>query len=69
MDEGDYMSEETKENVVSLFDANRPKKEEKKDEELSFVEIMKRNAENHERMKKDRNKANKGVIRSYRLKR
>jgi hypothetical protein len=37
-------------------------------EELSFEEVVKRNKENAERMKKDREKANKGVIRSYRLK-
>lgn len=51
----------------------KKKKEEKKEdikpaEELSFEEVVKRNKENAERMKKEREKANKGVIRSYRLK-
>lgn len=63
-------------NVVSLF-GSKIKKEVKDimasendvEEELSFVEIMKRNAENFSRVKKDRARANKGVVRSYRLKR
>lgn len=41
---------------------------EKTPEELAFEEIMRKNEENRLRMKKDREKANKGVIRSYRLK-
>lgn len=39
-----------------------------KSKEESFEEIMRKNLEKQERMKKDRAKANKGVIRSYRLK-
>ena len=57
--------------VISLFERapKEPKSETEKDtDELSFEEIMKRNFENKERMKKDRLKSNKGVIRSYRLK-
>lgn len=40
----------------------------KEDHELSFAEIMRRNAENQERMRRERLKANQGVIRSHRLK-
>lgn len=59
-----------KENVVSIF--SRPKKDEEQTDEstdgLTFEEIMRRNIENKERMKKERAKANQSVIRSYRLK-
>lgn len=51
------------------------KKPEKKETEAkaeesspSFDEVMKRNEENRKRQEEDRKKANKGVIRSYRLK-
>ena len=55
--------------VVNLFDRKvEEKKEETEEETMSFEEIMRRNAENKERMRKERAKANKGVIRSYRLK-
>ena len=55
--------------VISLFERGpKEPKSEKDTDELSFEEIMKRNFENKERMKKDRLKSNKGVIRSYRLK-
>tara|TARA_B100000902_G_C27131199_1_gene823689 strand:+ start:721 stop:942 length:222 start_codon:yes stop_codon:yes gene_type:complete len=57
--------------VVSIFDskaATRKVAEEENTEELSFVEIMRKNAENFDRMRKERTKSNKGVIRSYRLK-
>lgn len=37
-------------------------------EENSFEETMRKNAENKRRQEEDRKKANKGVIRSYRLK-
>lgn len=37
-------------------------------ENFSWEEIQRRNEENRARMKKEREKANKGVIRSYRLK-
>lgn len=37
-------------------------------EEANFAEIMRRNKENEERLKKERAKNNKSVTRSYRLK-
>jgi len=37
-------------------------------ENFSWEEIQRRNEENRARMKTEREKANKGVIRSYRLK-
>ncbi|MGE0172427.1 MAG: hypothetical protein AB7T49_06575 [Oligoflexales bacterium] len=37
-------------------------------EELSFAEVMRRNKSNDDRLRKERQKANKNVIRSYRLK-
>lgn len=60
------------ENVVSLFSRKNAKVEDAKkedtvEENLSFEEVMRRNLENTERMKRERAKANKGVIRSYRL--
>jgi hypothetical protein len=36
--------------------------------EETFEEVLKRNAENKRRQEEDRKSANKGVIRSYRLK-
>tara|TARA_B100001094_G_C18127281_1_gene770213 strand:- start:84 stop:278 length:195 start_codon:yes stop_codon:yes gene_type:complete len=63
------MNKETDNNskVISIFD-RIPKKDEIEESDLSFEEIAKRNLENRERMRRDRAKANKGVIRSYRLK-
>ena len=61
--------------VVSIFD--RKKREQELEAELnadsaesseSFLSIMEKNRESKERMKKDRNKANRSVLRSYRLK-
>ena len=65
-------SAETTENVISLFGRKpalsaKKSKEDKGDEKESFADIMRRNAANKERERKDRIKANKGVIRSYRL--
>ena len=68
-------------NVVSLF-ANRQKNEAQKAEGSdeastesetnpkgeSFEDVMTRNARNKERIEKERNAANKGVLRSYRIK-
>lgn len=55
-------------NVINLFEAKKPKKkDEEQEEEYSFEEIMKRNAENRERIRKERADANKKVKRSYRL--
>jgi hypothetical protein len=60
-------------NLVSLtdFKKNQDEKKERapsKIESFSFEEIMQRNKENHDRLSKERNKANHGVIKSYRLK-
>ena len=62
-------------NVVSIF-ARKNKTEEEKtgeskpiSESFTFEEIMARNAQNSDRLRKERNKANKNVIRSHRLKR
>ncbi|WP_141734839.1 hypothetical protein [Oligoflexus tunisiensis] len=58
--------------VVSI--ANRTPKNatttqsEQKQESFSWEEIQRRNEENRLRLKREREKANKGVIRSYRLK-
>lgn len=63
------------EKVISLKEkAEESKKEatdtESKEEQKSesFADVMRRNAENKKRMEQERAKANKGVIRSYRLK-
>jgi hypothetical protein len=58
-------------NVISLFAKKAEQSAtltQEKPEELSFMQIMMRNKANEERLKRDRQKANKGVIRSYRLK-
>ena len=62
---------EVKANVVSLFDRQRKVDEigaEVEPKELDFMTIMKKNRDAKERMKKDRNKSNRSVLRSYRLK-
>lgn len=60
---------------INLFDRKKKTEEEKvaekqKDsvEGFDFAEQMRINKEKAERMKKEKEKANKGVIRSYRLK-
>ena len=53
--------------VINIFDRKRPIKEKKEEEEVSFEEIIKKNKENEERIKKDREQANKYVKRSYRI--
>ncbi len=59
-------------NVVSIFSRkNAEKKSDSKEsatENLSFTEVMQRNNDNVERLRKEREKANRNVIRSYRLK-
>jgi beta-N-acetylglucosaminidase len=66
------MTEENK--IVSIFDKKYDKKVEKKkedkkeDTEMSFEEIQERNRKNKERVEQERLKANKGVLRSYRIK-
>lgn len=71
------MRADSSDNVVSLFNRKPSDKVTKKDKESSdeieessdlFSDIIKKNFETRERMRKERNKANKGVIRSYRLK-
>ena len=66
-------TDQNESNVISIFDAKKQakKKEESPSNETSlddFLDIMKKNAENKARMQKERNKSNKGVIRSHRLK-
>lgn len=51
--------------VVDLKDYAKKEKEVK---ETDFEETMRKNAENKERVKRDREAANKSVKRSYRLK-
>lgn len=45
-----------------------PAKQAKESKGMSFSDIMKRNAENKDRLKKERLKANQKVIRTHRLK-
>lgn len=59
-------TDETLEDAETTSETKEVEKAEKS--EVSFDELMRRNEENRLRMKKDREKANKGVIRSYRLK-
>jgi hypothetical protein len=65
--------------VVSITDRNRNQQKTEGEsssqgspvevkEDFSWNDVMKRNADNASRMKREREKANKGVIRSYRLK-
>ena len=68
------------ENIVSLFaarqEAARKAKgeiaeentEEKAKSTESFTDLMRKNAENDERLRKERNKANSSVLKSYRIK-
>lgn len=59
--------------VISLF--GRKKEEDSKknssdqiDEKFDFAEVVKRNMANKDRLAKERKKANRGVIRSHKLK-
>ena len=59
--------------VVSLFgqSEDRPTKAKSAktaEEDFDFDAIMKKNADKSSRLNKDRKKANRGVVRSYRLK-
>lgn len=59
--------------VVSIFAARRkqePVTSNKADSEAnaSFEDIMRRNAENLDRIRRERLQSNKGVLKSYRLK-
>lgn len=55
--------------VVSLKDRAKKDSEPEQTQEYAdpIAEAMKKNKEKEERLKKEREKANKGVIRSYRL--
>lgn len=55
--------------VVSLKDRAKKDSEPEQTQESAdpIAEAMKKNKEKEERLKKEREKANKGVIRSYRL--
>ena len=74
----DNLNSETKTNVVSLFSARKPVEKkmeteietesEEKSEEVLFAEAMQRNEDNRKRMMQERLKANKGVLKSYRIK-
>jgi hypothetical protein len=62
-------------NVISLFGLRKDKnidkdlktKEESSSSDL-FAKTMKKNAENAQRLKESRSKANRGVLRSYKIK-
>ena len=55
--------------MSDVIDINRPKPEsEEKAAADSFEDIIKRNAENAERVKRERQKDNEGIKRSHRLK-
>lgn len=58
--------------VISMFDKSerpaKPVSKKTEEESYDFEAIMKRNDDNSGRQSKDRNKANRGVIRSHRLK-
>lgn len=53
---------------LKTLDKSPADKGTEKESDLSFAEIMKRNAENKDRLKKERLKANQKVIRTHRLK-
>lgn len=63
-----------KDKVVSIFSARKASESApksiapKSSPGESFDEVMRRNAENLERMRRERLQANKGVIKSYKLK-
>ncbi|MEZ4741156.1 MAG: hypothetical protein R3B45_01690 [Bdellovibrionota bacterium] len=70
-------NESDKNNVLSLFGARSSNEKSSKDQieqnatpegSDPFAEAMRRNEENRKRMMKERLKANKGVLRSYRIK-
>ena len=58
--------------VIDLFAKKAEKKKEtaenKPKEEFDFEAVMKQNKENEKRKKQERDKANKGIKRSHRLK-
>ena len=52
--------------MSDVIEFKKPEKK-KKSEDFDFEKIMEENRKNKERERKDREKANKGVKRSYRL--
>lgn len=68
--------ESQKDKVVSIFSARQKDAAPASDASIpsdsnsgkSFDEIMRRNAENLERMRRERLQANKGVLKSYKIK-
>jgi len=65
------MTEENKNNVINLFEPRKKEEKDKKKQEeekdFYFAELMKQNKKKEKKLEKDRQKANKGVKRSYRL--
>lgn len=65
---------ESAENIVSLFGSRKAKDaaettaEKTEASSESFEDVMRRNAENAERLRKERLKANSSVLKSYRIK-
>lgn len=67
------MQSTDKNNVVSLFDAKKKAAEAhaddvKSESDMTFEEIAARNKRNADRLSRERNTANKSVLRSYRIK-
>lgn len=67
------MQNTEKNNVVSLFDAKKKAAEAhaddvKSESDMTFEEIAARNKRNADRLSRERNTANKSVLRSYRIK-
>lgn len=57
-----------KERTESAMEKNSPSNRTRETQHMTFEEISRRNAENAERLKKERSQANKNVLRSYRIK-
>ena len=68
------MKDNRRSNVISIFRKNNAhsQRDDQSDNRLSenelFSVVMRKNAENEKRIKKNRSKANKSVLRSYRIK-
>ena len=63
-----------KDNVISLFNRDKKNKakeklgDEQQDGAELFADVIRRNSETMERLRMERNKANRSVLRSYRIK-
>jgi hypothetical protein len=74
--QGSGYLESNKDKVVSIFSARQKADSQTPDKSsdaetqsgLSFEEVMRKNAENLDRMRRERLQANKGVLKSYRIK-